>query len=68
MQPVMTAGISIEHLLLFAGIFILLFGGKNVGEFGKGLGEGIRNFRTAMKEDKPKDGESPKGPDKIEAK
>ncbi|HEY1185596.1 MAG TPA: twin-arginine translocase TatA/TatE family subunit [Bryobacteraceae bacterium] len=68
MQPVMTAGISIEHLLLFAGIFILLFGGKKVGEFGKGLGEGIRNFRTAMKDDKPKDGESPKEPDKIEAK
>ena len=67
MQPVMTAGISIEHLLLFAGIFILLFGGKKVGEFGKGLGEGIRNFKTAMKEDKP-NGKPATEPDKIEAK
>ena len=45
MQPVMTAGLSVEHLLLFAGIFVLLFGGKKIGEFGKGLGEGIRNFK-----------------------
>jgi sec-independent protein translocase protein TatA len=67
MQPVLTAGISIEHLLLFGAIFVLLFGGKKVGEFGKGLGEGIRNFRTAMKEE-PKDDKSPKETEKIEAK
>jgi sec-independent protein translocase protein TatA len=54
MQPVLTAGISVEHLALFAVIVILLFGGKKVGEFGKGLGEGIRNFRTAMKSDEEK--------------
>lgn len=68
MQPVMTAGLSVAHILLFAAIFVVLFGGRKVGEFGKGLGEGIRNFKTAMKEDPPKDGQSPKEPDKIEAK
>jgi sec-independent protein translocase protein TatA len=68
MQPVMTASFGPQDLLVVAVIFILLFGGKKIGEFGKGLGEGIRNFKTAMKEDKPKDGESPKEPDKIEAK
>ncbi|MGO9228000.1 MAG: twin-arginine translocase TatA/TatE family subunit [Bryobacteraceae bacterium] len=68
MQPVMTAGLSIEHLLLFAAIFVVLFGGKKISEFGKGLGEGIRNFKTAMKDDGSKDGQPPKEPDKIEAK
>jgi len=42
-------------------------GGKKIGEFGKGLGEGIRNFKTAMKEDKP-NGKPATEPDKIEAK
>lgn len=68
MQPVMTATISFEHLLLFAAIFVVLFGGKKVGEFGKGLGEGIRNFKKEMKDDGAKDDKSPKEPDKIEAK
>ena len=30
-------------------IAVLLFGGKKVGELGKGLGEGIKNFKTALK-------------------
>ena len=68
MQPVMTAGLSFEHVLLFAAIFVILFGGKKVGEFGKGLGEGIRNFRSAMKEEKPKDDKAATEPEKIEAK
>ncbi|MGD0047231.1 MAG: twin-arginine translocase TatA/TatE family subunit [Bryobacteraceae bacterium] len=54
MQPVLTAGLSVEHLLLFAAIFVVLFGGKKVGEFGKGLGEGIRNFKSALKGDEEK--------------
>jgi len=28
---------------------VLLFGTKKIPEFAKGLGEGIRNFKTAMK-------------------
>jgi sec-independent protein translocase protein TatA len=27
----------------------LLFGGKKVGDLGKGLGEGIKNFKDALK-------------------
>ncbi|MGA2041508.1 MAG: twin-arginine translocase TatA/TatE family subunit [Bryobacteraceae bacterium] len=67
MQPVMTASFGPQDLLVVAVIFILLFGGKKIGEFGKGLGEGIRNFKTAMKEDKP-NGKPATEPDKIEAK
>jgi sec-independent protein translocase protein TatA len=39
------------HLLLIAGIALLIFGPKKLPEFGKGLGEGIRGFKAAMKEE-----------------
>jgi sec-independent protein translocase protein TatA len=37
------------HLLIVAGIAILLFGGKKLPELGKGLGEGLRGFKEGMK-------------------
>jgi sec-independent protein translocase protein TatA len=36
------------HLLIIAGIGLLIFGPKKLPEFGKGLGEGIRGFKSAM--------------------
>jgi sec-independent protein translocase protein TatA len=42
------------HLLVLFGIALLVFGGKKIPELGKGIGEGIRGFKSAMKEeDKP---------------
>jgi len=38
------------HLLLILGIALLLFGPSKLAGLGKGLGEGIRNFKSAMKE------------------
>jgi sec-independent protein translocase protein TatA len=38
------------HILLIVGIALLLFGPSKFAALGKGLGEGIRNFKTAMKE------------------
>jgi sec-independent protein translocase protein TatA len=38
------------HLLVILGIALLVFGPKKLPELGKGLGEGIRGFRKAMKE------------------
>jgi len=43
------------HLLVILVIVMLVFGPKKVGELGKGLGEGIRSFRQAMRDDKPAD-------------
>ncbi|MGA9393479.1 MAG: twin-arginine translocase TatA/TatE family subunit [Candidatus Sulfotelmatobacter sp.] len=36
------------HLLIVAGIALLVFGPKKLPELGKGMGEGIRGFKTAM--------------------
>jgi sec-independent protein translocase protein TatA len=43
------------HLMVIAGIALLVFGPKKLPEFGKGLGEGIRGFKAAMqgKEEAP---------------
>ena len=38
------------HLLLVFGIALLVFGPKKLPELGKGIGEGIRSFKSAMKE------------------
>jgi sec-independent protein translocase protein TatA len=43
------------HILLLVGIALLVFGTSKFAALGKGLGEGIRNFKTSMKE-----GEAPK--------
>ena len=39
------------ELMVILGIAVLLFGGKKIPEVAKGLGEGIRNFKTALKGD-----------------
>jgi len=37
------------HLLVIFGLALLIFGPRKLPELGKGLGEGIRGFRAAMK-------------------
>jgi sec-independent protein translocase protein TatA len=36
------------HLMVIAGIALLIFGPKKLPELGKGLGESIRGFKAAM--------------------
>jgi len=38
------------HLLVILGIALLVFGPKKLPELGKGLGDGIRGSRLAIKE------------------
>jgi len=38
------------HLLVIFGIALLVFGPKKLPELGKGIGDGIRSFKTAMKQ------------------
>jgi sec-independent protein translocase protein TatA len=42
------------HLLVIFGIALLVFGPKKLPELGKGIGEGIRGFKSAMKFDEGK--------------
>jgi len=39
------------ELVIILAIALLLFGGKKIPEMAKGLGEGIKNFKNAIKEE-----------------
>ena len=39
------------HLLVILIIALLFFGPSKLGELGKGLGDGIRHFKRAMKDE-----------------
>ncbi len=43
------------HLLVIFGIALLVFGPKKLPELGKGIGEGIRGFKSAMKDNEKPD-------------
>lgn len=38
------------HLLIILAVGVLVFGPKKIPELGKGLGEGIRGFKDALKQ------------------
>jgi sec-independent protein translocase protein TatA len=42
------------HLPVIFGIALLVFGPKKLPELGKGIGEGIRGFKSAMKAEEEK--------------
>jgi sec-independent protein translocase protein TatA len=42
------------HLLVIFGLALLIFGPKKLPELGKGIGESIRGFKSAMKADEEK--------------
>ncbi|MGC2476652.1 MAG: twin-arginine translocase TatA/TatE family subunit [Candidatus Sulfotelmatobacter sp.] len=42
------------HILLIIAIALLIFGPSKFASLGKGLGEGIRNFKSSMKEGQEK--------------
>jgi len=44
-------GIHMQELLLILAIILLLFGAKKLPELAKGLGKGIRDFKSAMKDE-----------------
>jgi len=43
------------HLMLVLGVALLVFGPKKLPELGKGLGESIRGFKSAMAQTTEKD-------------
>jgi sec-independent protein translocase protein TatA len=43
-------GLGVGEIVLILALLVLLFGAKRIPQIAKGLGEGIRNFRTSIKE------------------
>ncbi len=47
-------GLGFPEIILILVIVILIFGTSRIPELGRGLGEGIRNFRKSVKGDDEK--------------
>ena len=47
----MLGKLVMPELLIIMVIALLIFGPRKIGELGKGLGDGIRGFKNAIKED-----------------
>ena len=41
--------LGVPELLIIGVIVLFLFGGKRLPEMGKGIGEGIKNFKNSIK-------------------
>ncbi len=46
--------IGVPQVLLVLGLILLLFGGKKIPELMKGLGNGIKEFKNATKDEEDK--------------
>ena len=43
--------LGVQELMVILGIAVLMFGGRKIPEVAKGLGQGLREFKTAMRGD-----------------
>ena len=55
----MPFGLGASELLIILALVLVLFGAGKLPQLGRGLGEGIRNFKRGIKGD-----EEPGGPDR----
>jgi sec-independent protein translocase protein TatA len=55
--------LGVPELIIIFLIIVLLFGASRLPQIGRGLGEGIRNFRKGVKTD-----DAPGGPDRLDEK
>jgi sec-independent protein translocase protein TatA len=46
----MFGSLGFGEILLIAVIALVIFGGNRMSELGKGLGDGVRNFKRALRE------------------
>ena len=61
--------IGLPELLVIFGIALLIFGPRKIGELGKGLGEGIRGFRSALSGEPKQEPAKPEPtPESVETK
>ena len=53
----MEGKIGIVEIIFIVAIFLLLFGPSKFASLGKGIGDGLKNFKSAMKEEDKKEEE-----------
>ena len=46
----MPGKLGLPEILLILAVALLIFGPSKLADLGKGLGEGIKNFRSAVKD------------------
>ncbi len=56
------------EILVLALLALLLFGATRIADIGKGLGEGIRNFKKGLKDDDPEPKQIPEKTSESEKK
>jgi sec-independent protein translocase protein TatA len=59
---------GLPELLLILVVIVLLFGGKKIPEVMRGLGQGIKEFKKAARDDEPASSSAPKNEDKEKPK
>jgi sec-independent protein translocase protein TatA len=47
--------LGLPEMLIILAIVILIFGANRLPELGRGIGAGIRNFKSGIKDDDKKD-------------
>ncbi len=55
-----------QELLIILLIVIIIFGASKLPQLGKGMGEGIRNFKKGLKADDSKPSEDSESPSQIQ--
>lgn len=60
MNTLLFLGLGMQEILLIALIVLLLFGGKKIPEFMRGLGKGVKSFKDGLNDvttstDEPKE-------------
>ena len=52
-------GLGVWEIVLILTLVVLIFGAKRIPQIGRGLGEGIRNFKGSLREPSDSQGALP---------
>jgi sec-independent protein translocase protein TatA len=63
--PMLLGSLGFQELLLIFLIVLVIFGSTKLPALGRGLGEGIRNFKRGLKTDDPPALEERRADDKV---